>query len=127
MLVAQRVHSARWSCTSTRASCRSETCTPGRMYSLATRRSRERVMEDISTPCCLRHCPEAVAEIRSVTGRSKMSGVNWSREPRTAESRWIWRIQSVKVPPVDSWACSVAWSSCPRSTGRAAARSSASP
>ncbi len=74
-------------------------CTPGRTYSLATRRSRERCIDGMSMFRSRRHADGAVAEIRSWTGRSKMSGVNLSRLSRTATSRSIWSPHSAKVSP----------------------------
>ena len=61
---------SRSDCTFTSAACRSDRCTPGRMYSLAALRSRERCSPLSSISWSRRQDAEAVAAIRSVTGRS---------------------------------------------------------
>ena len=77
-----RIHSARSACTIRSCSCRSPIFTPGRMYSLAARRRRERCILLISMPFSRRHAPVAVAAIRSVTGRSYTVGRNCFRVSR---------------------------------------------
>ena len=68
-----RIHSARSVCTTLRCSCRSPICTPGKIYSFAARRRRERCILLMSIRFSRRHEPDAVAAIRSVTGRSYTS------------------------------------------------------
>ena len=69
-VVAHCRHLSRSDCTFTSAACRSERWTPGRMYSLAALRSRERCSPLSSISWSRRQAAEAVAAIRSVTGRS---------------------------------------------------------
>ena len=69
-VVAHWRHLSRSDCTFTSAECRSERCTPGRRYSLAALRRRERCSPLSSISWSRRQDAEAVAAIRSVTGRS---------------------------------------------------------